>query len=175
MKKTAILILCIFTTIFVFGKMTAFSEENQPSPLFMESLDEILEEFNTGTKKIPREFNIGPRKYFEKNQPPAPVPSENLIQKENSFRKTKEGVESNFFRPTFRSSSTCWKSATCRGIKCISLPAFPTFCGTTCSPTCGVRSSCAGYLCRFISPCAEIEKQEKMAQNNRKQIIINIF
>lgn len=180
-------ILSILTFFLGIGNNLVYAQDNLPSPLFKESLQETLNEFTAGTKKFNANF---PKKQIKivrntdassrhiKLRKKAVIRS-NRRKSTRRIKKTtlSQGLcgEPACFRPTFSGSHTCWKSSTCRGIRCICCPKLPTLCGITCSVTCGRRSTCAGCICRYFSPCAKVHSPERVARNSEKPYTFTLF
>jgi len=133
------------------------AKDNKSSPLYRESLQEIVKEYNSGTKKFMKKPEPDQKKAKKGQCPIKKVGHE--PKEHHNYRPIS--------RPTLRGS-------TCRGVRCY---GFPTLVGSTCSVTCGVRSTCSnGWFCRQNpSPCAGMDNPNRLAKGNEKSFAFTIF
>jgi hypothetical protein len=157
--KQVIISVAVSIFLLIISGGFAQAKDNQPSPLFRESLRETLKEFNSGTSKI-----RGNAEQVKSQDNRGMGLLRNVKNDPRSYQTP--GV---FSRPTF------WVS-TCRGFRCY---GFPTLVGVTCSQTCGVRSTCSnGWFCRrpgTPSPSAELNNPDRLAKGTEKPFTFTIF
>ncbi|MEW6378542.1 MAG: hypothetical protein AB1611_02915 [bacterium] len=178
------------------------AKDTRSSPLFEESLQETLREFNAGTRKIGKKSGVvQSRSRIEEDEGPFAFDREISYDFETFLEDVNKAkllsllllghtVKSVIKNPVLYVGAanraqdpqsllfSCWPTfwgSTCRGFTCTH--AFPTLIGRTCSVTCGLRSTCrSGWFCRHHpSPCAEVDNLNRLAQENGKPITLTIF
>lgn len=202
LTKYALIYLVVSIFILTASSSLVSAKDNPSSPLFEESLQETLLEFNSSTKKIRNKSGkVLSRELVAVDENPdilgSDIPSDFQTYFEN-VKKAKfiplilvgRAVKNPMNGPVLTSGngsedmrSICrptFMGSTCRGFTCSH--AFPTLSGRTCSVTCGLRSTCSnGCFCRHHpSPCAKLDNPdrlalEKLAKGNEKAVNFTIF
>ena len=150
--------------ILVISNSLAQAKDNKPSPLFRESLQETVKEFDNGTVKITK-VTAGRHDQVKIVKVKVDVDRDHDCKIIDELKDhIKNGCP---VYPTLRGS-------TCRGVRC---NGFPTLVGSTCSVTCGTRSTCSnGRFCRnHPSPCAKADSPDRLAEGNEQPFTFTVF
>jgi len=162
--------------------------DNQSSPLFEESLQETVQEFNSGTRKIRTKLPVVQiRNSAGSGESSNTLGDDVNYEFENLLKGAKLGIPLVALGVIARNSasggagnSPVSTNPTFRGSTCIGIlrcGSAPTLMGRTCSVTCGLRATCVnGWFCRqHHSPAVELEKPDRLAKGSGKPVAFTVF